>query len=73
MSLYNHVANKRDLLNAIAVRALAADQANPLSHGALRMIDAMLGALLEAGLDRSPRPVSPLSLPSRRSNGSSAP
>jgi AcrR family transcriptional regulator len=88
MSLYNHVANKRDLLDGIAgrvfetiplpdralpweerlralgtgafaalnehpvvVRALAADQANPLSHGALRMIDAMLGALLEAGLD----------------------
>ncbi|WAL66245.1 TetR/AcrR family transcriptional regulator C-terminal domain-containing protein [Amycolatopsis cynarae] len=87
MSLYNHVANKRDLLNGVAarvfesiplpdeslpwdqrleaaakaafgvfnrhpavVRALVSEQANPLSRGALRLIDAILGALLEAGL-----------------------
>ncbi|MGI6874421.1 TetR/AcrR family transcriptional regulator [Amycolatopsis sp. 3B14] len=88
MSLYNHVANKQDLLDGIAarvfeqvelpdpglpwderlralglnafetlnrhpavVRALTAEQANPLSEGAVRLMDAMLGALLDAGLD----------------------
>jgi TetR/AcrR family transcriptional regulator, tetracycline repressor protein len=88
MSLYNHVANKGDLLDGIvsrvfetvplpdpatpweerlrllcrrahaafvahpeAVRALASNQANPRSPGALRLIDALLGALLDAGLD----------------------
>jgi TetR/AcrR family transcriptional regulator, tetracycline repressor protein len=33
------------------VRALAADQANPRSVGALRFIDALLSALLDAGID----------------------
>lgn len=88
MSLYNHVANKGDLLDGMAarvfesiplpdpalpwderlralalgahdtlsahpvvVRALASDQADPRSPGALRFIDALLGALLDAGLD----------------------
>ncbi|MQY22228.1 TetR/AcrR family transcriptional regulator [Nocardia macrotermitis] len=88
MSLYNHVRNKRDLLDGMAARvfeqielpdpelpwpqrvralchhanicfsaypavvgALAAGQANPRSPGALRFIDALLGALLDAGLD----------------------
>lgn len=88
MSLYNHIANKRDLLDGMAgrvfesivlpdpglpwslrlaeaaanarerfaehpvvVAALAAGQANPRSAGALRFIDALLGALLDAGLD----------------------
>jgi AcrR family transcriptional regulator len=88
MSLYNHVRNKRDLLDGMAARvveqiplpdpklpwpqrirtlsrhahdcfaahpavvgALAAGQANPRSAGALRFIDALLGALLDAGLD----------------------
>jgi AcrR family transcriptional regulator len=88
MSLYNHVANKGDLLDGMAarvfedislpdsalpwdkrlhalgmtafdaftahpvvVRALAAGQANPRSAGALRLIDAILAALLEGGLD----------------------
>jgi TetR/AcrR family tetracycline transcriptional repressor len=88
MSLYNHVANKGDLLDGMAarvfenialpdpslpwekrlhelgmaafksfsehpvvVRALAAGQANPRSVGALRLIDAILGALLDGGLD----------------------
>jgi AcrR family transcriptional regulator len=88
MSLYNHVANKGDLLDGMAarvfenialpdpalpweerlrtlgtaafksftehpvvVRALAAGQANPRSAGALRLIDAILGALLDGGLD----------------------
>jgi TetR/AcrR family transcriptional regulator, tetracycline repressor protein len=88
MSLYNHVANKGDLLDGMAgrvfesiplpdpalpwdarlralalgahdtlsahpvvVRALASDQANPRTSGALRFIDALLGALLDAGLD----------------------
>ena len=87
MSLYNHVANKSDLLDGVAgrvfesiplpdpalpwderlralginahvafgshpvvVRALAANQATPRSAGALRFLDALLGALLEAGL-----------------------
>ncbi|HVW40376.1 MAG TPA: TetR/AcrR family transcriptional regulator C-terminal domain-containing protein [Amycolatopsis sp.] len=88
MSLYNHVENKRDLLNGIAARvfesvplpdralpwqerlrvlangtfaafnehpviarALVSDEANPLTVGALRLIDAIIGALLDAGLD----------------------
>ncbi|WP_181772270.1 TetR family transcriptional regulator [Amycolatopsis pittospori] len=87
MSLYNHVANKGDLLDGltarvfesvplpapgpwdsrlreltvglyaafsrypVVVRALATDQANPRSVGALKFIDAMLAALLDAGLD----------------------
>lgn len=88
MSLYNHVANKADLLDGVAgrvfegialpdpglpweervralaggafaafaahpevVRALAADQANPRSLGALRFIDALLAALLDSGAD----------------------
>ena len=88
MSLYNHVANKADLLDGMAgrvfegialpdpglpweerlralacgafaaftahpevVQALAADQANPRSIGALRFIDAVLAALLDAGID----------------------
>ncbi|WP_410665737.1 TetR/AcrR family transcriptional regulator C-terminal domain-containing protein [Amycolatopsis sp. lyj-84] len=87
MSLYNHVANKGDLLDGltarvfegvplpapgpwdsrlraltsglytafsrypVVVRALATDQANPRSVGALKFIDAMLEALLDAGLD----------------------
>jgi AcrR family transcriptional regulator len=88
MSLYNHVANKGDLLDGMAarvfegiplpdpalcwekrlhalgmavfasftahpvvVRALAAGQANPRSAGALRLIDAILAALLDGGLD----------------------
>jgi TetR/AcrR family tetracycline transcriptional repressor len=87
MSLYNHVANKGDILDGMAsrvfesiplpdpdlpwdervrllttaayktfgahpvvVRALASQQANPRSMGSLRVIDAMLGALLDAGL-----------------------
>ncbi|KAA9161836.1 TetR family transcriptional regulator [Amycolatopsis acidicola] len=87
MSLYNHVKNKRDLLDGVAARvfesiqlpdearpwqerlrelahatfdafnahpvvaqALAADEVKPLSRGGLRLIDAMLGALLDAGL-----------------------
>ncbi|CAO5227469.1 TetR family transcriptional regulator [Frankia sp. AgKG'84/4] len=87
MSLYNHVANKGDLLDGLAsrvfesislpdpglpwderirlltgsaytafraqpviVRALVSQQANPRSSGSLRVIDAMLGALLDAGL-----------------------
>ncbi len=87
MSLYNHVANKGDILDGLAsrvfesialpdpslpwderirllttaayealgahpvvVRALATEQANPRSLGSLRVIDAMLGALLDAGL-----------------------
>ncbi|MEV6912250.1 TetR/AcrR family transcriptional regulator C-terminal domain-containing protein [Amycolatopsis sp. NPDC051071] len=86
MSLYNHVANKGDLLDGltarvfesvplpapgpwdsrlreltvglysafsrhpVVVRALATDQANPRSVGALKFIDAMLTALLDAGL-----------------------
>ena len=87
MSLYNHVKNKRDLLDGIAsrvfesiplpepeqpwedrlralgnatfaafnahpvvVRAMATDQASPHSPGALRLIDSILGALLDAGL-----------------------
>jgi AcrR family transcriptional regulator len=87
MSLYNHVANKGDLLDGltarvfeevtlpdpasswdarlrslaeglhasfsrhpVVVRALAAQDANPRSAGALRVIDALLGALLDAGL-----------------------
>ncbi|SNQ46148.1 Regulatory protein [Frankia canadensis] len=87
MSLYNHVANKGDILDGLAsrvfesialpdpglpwderirlltaaayeafgahpvvVRALASEQANPRSLGSLRVIDAMLGALLDAGL-----------------------
>jgi len=87
MSLYNHVANKGDLLDGltarvfesvplpapgpwdsrlreltvglyaafsrypVVVRALATDQANPRSVGALKFIDEMLAALLDAGLD----------------------
>nr|WP_255481942.1 TetR/AcrR family transcriptional regulator C-terminal domain-containing protein [Amycolatopsis sp. SID8362] len=88
MSLYNHVANKGDLLDGltarafeevplpdpalpwdarlrslaeglhasftrhpVVVRALAAQDANPRSTGALRVIDALLRALLDAGLD----------------------
>jgi AcrR family transcriptional regulator len=88
MSLYNHVANKGDLLDGMAarvfegiplpdpalrwderlralgmdifaafteypvvVRALAAGDANPRSTGALRVIDAILGTLLDAHLD----------------------
>jgi TetR/AcrR family tetracycline transcriptional repressor len=87
MSLYNHVANKGDLLDGltarvfesvplpapgpwderlrelakglyaafsrfpVVVRALATDEANPRSAGALKFIDAMLSALLDAGLD----------------------
>ena len=88
MSLYNHVANKQDLLDGVAarvfeqvalpdpglpwderlraaglsafgtlnrhpavVRALTAEQANPLSEGAVRLMDAILGAMLDAGLD----------------------
>lgn len=87
MSLYNHVANKGDLLDGltarvfesvplpapgpwdarlralttglyaafsrhpVVVRALATDQANPRSVGALKFIDAMQSALLDAGLD----------------------
>lgn len=35
----------------VVVRALADDHANPQSPGALRFIDAVLGALLDAGLD----------------------
>ncbi|MGI5231140.1 TetR/AcrR family transcriptional regulator [Actinoallomurus sp. CA-142502] len=35
----------------VVVGALASDQANPRSIGALRLIDALLGALLDAGLD----------------------
>ncbi|MFF4597123.1 TetR/AcrR family transcriptional regulator C-terminal domain-containing protein [Amycolatopsis sp. CA-161197] len=35
------------------VRALAAEEANPRSPGALRVIDALLGALLDAGLDEA--------------------
>lgn len=35
----------------VVVRMLAANQANPRSAGALRFIDALLGALLDAGLD----------------------
>ncbi|MFJ1766716.1 TetR/AcrR family transcriptional regulator C-terminal domain-containing protein [Amycolatopsis sp. NPDC088138] len=87
MSLYNHVANKGDLLDGltarvfeevtvpdpslpwesrvrslaeglyasfarhpVVVRALAAQDANPRSAGALRVIDALLHALLDAGL-----------------------
>ncbi|HVV11514.1 TetR/AcrR family transcriptional regulator C-terminal domain-containing protein [Amycolatopsis sp.] len=87
MSLYNHVRNKRDLLDGIAARvlesiplpdaklswenrlrelayttfaafnahpavaqALAAGEVKPLSRGALRLIDAMVGAFLDAGL-----------------------
>jgi TetR/AcrR family tetracycline transcriptional repressor len=34
----------------VVAQALAADQAKPLSRGALRLIDAILGALLDAGL-----------------------
>ncbi|WP_284740154.1 TetR/AcrR family transcriptional regulator [Amycolatopsis sp. RTGN1] len=34
----------------VVVRALAAQDANPRSPGALRVIDALLGALLDAGL-----------------------
>ncbi|NIH86897.1 TetR/AcrR family transcriptional regulator [Amycolatopsis granulosa] len=33
------------------VRALTAEQANPLSEGAVRLMDAIVGALLDAGLD----------------------
>jgi TetR/AcrR family transcriptional regulator, tetracycline repressor protein len=33
------------------VRALVSNQANPRSPGALRFIDAVLGALLDSGLD----------------------
>lgn len=87
MSLYNHVANKGDLLDGltarvfesvplpepgpwderlralthglytafsrhpVVVRALATDAANPRSAGALKFIDAMFSALLDAGLD----------------------
>lgn len=88
MSLYNHVANKGDLLDGLAarvfesvelpdpalpweerlralgtgaaaafaahpaaIRAMAAGEANPRSPGALRLIDAFLSALLDAGLD----------------------
>jgi TetR/AcrR family transcriptional regulator, tetracycline repressor protein len=88
MSLYNHVANKADLLDGVTgrvfegialpdpglpweerlralangafaafaahpevVRALAADQANPRSIGALQFIDALLAALLDSGID----------------------
>jgi hypothetical protein len=35
----------------VVVRALAAQDANPRSPGALRVIDALLHALLDAGLD----------------------
>jgi TetR/AcrR family transcriptional regulator, tetracycline repressor protein len=35
----------------VVVRALAGEQANPLSPGTLPIIDAILGALMEAGLD----------------------
>jgi len=35
----------------VVVRALAAEQANPRSLDALRFIDAVLGALFDAGLD----------------------
>lgn len=87
MSLYNHVANKGDLLDGltarvfesvplpgagpwderlralthglytafsrhpVVVRALATDAANPRSAGALKFIDAMFSALLDAGFD----------------------
>ncbi|CAO5158341.1 Regulatory protein [Frankia sp. AiPs1] len=34
----------------VVVRALVAEQANPRSFGSLRVLDAMLGALLDAGL-----------------------
>lgn len=90
MSLYNHVNDKRDLLDGMAARVfeqielpapdlpwrerirllsaaayrafaahpavvgtLAAGQANPRSVGALRFIDAVLSALLDAGLDEA--------------------
>ena len=88
MSLYNHVANKADLLDGMearifetvavpdpalswdsrvrllaeglygsftrhpaVLRALAAEEANPRSVGALKVIDALMKALLDAGLD----------------------
>jgi TetR/AcrR family transcriptional regulator, tetracycline repressor protein len=35
----------------VVVRALATEQANPRSLAALRFVDAMLGALFDAGLD----------------------
>ncbi|MGW4483296.1 TetR/AcrR family transcriptional regulator C-terminal domain-containing protein [Amycolatopsis sp. NPDC004368] len=35
------------------VRALASEEANPRSPGALRVIDALLGALLDGGLDEA--------------------